>query len=301
MLLKIFAICLIGLILMSAVIAAIVYRMVANPSGRNVFGDCGKTDNAISFNYEIISTTSPDGVKLNAYFVDNDNTDCLIVVLHGYGSQAKNLLPFVDHFQTIGYSVLIPDLRGHGDSGGICGFGYGDAQDILEWMQFIDKRKSTHYRKVLFGTSMGATTAINVALFASNTEINAVIADSTAPDFLEIIEKVYRWKVKYPWCLVRPFLVRYMRLFGKVSLDRLSLYERIRSLDVPILFIHGKKDGLIDCNSVNELYAHVRCYKEIVFSETADHIGMVNVEPDKYWKKVDGFIIENNYRKEDLQ
>lgn len=100
---------------------------------------------------------------------------------------------------------------------------------------------------------------------------------------------------------MRPFLVMYMRLFGKVSLDSLSLYESIRSLDVPILFLHGKKDGLIDYNSVNELYAHVRCNKEIVFSETADHIGMVNIEPDKYWKKVDGFIIDNNYRKEDLQ
>lgn len=301
MLLKIFTICLIGLILMSAIIAFIVYRMVANTSGRNVLGGCGKTDNAISFDYESMSITSSDGVKLNAYFVDNDNTDCLIVVLHGYGSQAKDLLPFINHFQTTGYSVLIPDLRGHGNSGGICGFGYRDAQDILEWMQFIDKRKSTHYRKALFGTSMGATTAINVALFAGNTDINAVIADSAAPDFFKVLEKVYQWKVKYPWFLVRPFLVIYMRLFGKVSIDRLSLYERIWSLDVPILFIHGEKDGLIDCNSVNELYAHVRCDKEIVFSKTADHIGMVNVEPDKYWKKVDGFIIENIYRKEDLQ
>lgn len=90
-------------------------------------------------------------------------------------------------------------------------------------------------------------------------------------------------------------------LFGKVSLDRLSLYERIQSLDVPILFIHGKRDGLIDCNSVNELYANVRCDKEIIISKTFDHMGMVNIEPNKYWEKVDGFIIDNNYRKEDLQ
>lgn len=64
-------------------------------------------------------------------------------------------LPFIDHFQATGYSVLIPDLRGHGDSGGICGFGYGDVQDILEWMHYLDKRKEIRYRKVLFGTSMG--------------------------------------------------------------------------------------------------------------------------------------------------
>lgn len=301
MLLKILIICIIGLIVISASVAAVVYHVIANPSGRNVFGDCGKRDDVIHFDYEVLSNTSSDGVRLNAYFVDNDKTDCLIVVLHGYGSQAKNLLRFINHFQADGYSVLIPDLRGHGDSGGICGFGYRDAQDILEWMHYIEKRKAIRYRKVVFGTSMGATTAINVALCAGNTEINAVIADSAAPDFFKIIEKVYRWDMKYPWFLVRPFLVMYMSLFGKVSLNKLSLYERIHSLDVPVLFIHGKKDGLIDCNSVNELYAHVRCKKEIVLSETADHIGMVNIEPDKYWKKVDGFIVDNNYRKEDLQ
>lgn len=301
MLLNILIVCIIGLVIMSALVAAVVYYRVANPSGRNVFDNSRVTNNTVSCDYKILSTISSDGVRLNAYFVDNDNSDCLIVALHGYGSQAKNLLPFINHFQTTGYSVLIPDLRGHGESGGICGFGYRDALDILEWMYYVDKRKETRYRKVLFGTSMGATTAINVALYAGSTEINAVIADSTVPDFFKIIEKVYRWKVKYPWWLVRPFLVMYMRLFGKVSLKRLSLYERIQPLDVPILFIHGKKDGLIDFNSVYELYAHVQCNKEIVLSDNADHIGMVNIEPDKYWKRIDDFIINKNYRKEDLQ
>ena len=300
MLLNILIGCIIGLVIMSALVAAVVYYRVANPSDRNVFDNSRVTDNTVGCDYKILSTISSDGVRLNAYFVDNDNSDCLIVVLHGYGSQAKNLLPFINHFQITGYSVLIPDLRGHGDSDGICGFGYRDAPDILEWMYYVDKRKETRYRKVLFGTSMGATTAINVALYAGNTEINAVIADSTVTDFFKIIEKVYRWKVKYPWWLVRPFLVIYMSLFGKVSLKRLSLYDRIQSLDVPILFIHGKKDGLIDFNSVNELYAHVRCNKEIVLSDNADHIGMVNIEPDKYWNKVDDFIINKSYRKEGL-
>lgn len=155
MLLKILIVCIIGLIVMGAFVAVIVYYMVANPSGRNIFGNCGETDNVIGYDYEILSNISSDGVRLNAYFVDNDNSDYLIVAFHGYGSQAKNLLSFIDHFQAIGYSVSIPDLRGHGDSGGICGFGYGDVQDILEWMRYLDKRKETRYRKVLFETSMG--------------------------------------------------------------------------------------------------------------------------------------------------
>lgn len=301
MLLKIFLICIVGLIVINAIVAAIVFYKLTTPFGRNVFGNCENMNNSINFDYEILNITSSNNVNLSAYYVNNDKSDCLIVVLHGYGSQAKNLLPYIEHFQLSGYSVLIPDLRGHGNSGGICGLGYGDTQDILEWMQFLEEQKVTNYRKVLFGTSMGATTAINVALCAGNSKIDAVIADSTAPDFFKILEKVYRWNVKYPWAFVRPFLVAYMRIFGKVTLNDLSLYGRIQALDVPILFIHGKKDGLIDYNSVNELYALVRCKKEIVLSDAADHIGMMNIEPEVYWGKVDGFIINNQNRKEELQ
>lgn len=83
---KIFVACIIGLIVISAFVVALVFHMVAKPSGRNVFANCGGTDNVIGYDYEILSNTASDDVRLNAYFVDNDNSDCLIVVLHGYGS-----------------------------------------------------------------------------------------------------------------------------------------------------------------------------------------------------------------------
>lgn len=156
MLLNILIVCIIGLVIMSALVAAVVYYRVANPSDRNVFDNSRVTDNTVGCDYKILSTISSDGVRLNAYFVDNDNSNCLIVVLHGYGSQAKNLLPFINHFQITGYSVLIPDLRGHGDSDGICGFGYRDAPDILEWMYYVDKRKETRYRKSSFWNVHGS-------------------------------------------------------------------------------------------------------------------------------------------------
>ena len=149
-------------------------------------------------------------------------------------------------------------------------------------MQYLEERKAAHFRKVLFGTSMEATTAINFALCAGNSMIDAIIADSTAPNFFKIIEKVYRWKVKYPWSLVRSFLVIYIRLFERLTYNERSFYGRFQALRRAILFIHGKKDGLIDYNSVNELYEMVRCEKEIMLSDTAVHIGMMKIEPDKY-------------------
>ena len=85
----------------------------------------------------------------------------------------------------------------------------------------------------------------------------------------------------------------YFKLFGGLTINNLSLYGRIQSLDVPILFIHGKKDGLIDYKSVEELYTSVQCEKDILLSEIADHLGMMSLEPEIYWNKVDAFLKKN--------
>ena len=292
--LVIFIVVLLAITILNALFSGIVYYFMSKPFGKNILshnGNAKRVSDAQNDNdYEKLCITSNDGIRLNGYFFPCDNADKLIVILHGYGDHAKKLLPYIKHFQSSGFNILVPDLRAHGESGGTCGFGYKDAPDVIEWIKYLEGIKGTGYRITIFGTSMGATTAINTALLRKDIQIDALIADSAAPDFYEIIKKVYRWRVKYPWFLIHPFFVMYFRLFGGLTLNDLSLYGRIQSLDVPILFIHGKKDGLIDYKRVEELYSEVQCEKDILLSEIADHLGMVSLEPDLYWERVDAFL-----------
>lgn len=282
-------ICLVAFILIDAVLAAIVFSILVKPSGKNVLGKKGSRRENVDLTFEELSIQSNDKKKLYAYFISNPDSNILLVALHGYGSNAQGLASFINHFQSYGCNILVPNLRGHGQSEGICGLGYSDAKDISAWIDFLEKTNNRQYRVILFGTSMGATTAINTALNSSDGRVAAVVADSPAPDFYEMMQRVYRWRVKYPWILLQPFMLLYLKLFLKVTRRDLSLFSRIKSLNTPILVIHGRNDGLIDIKRVEALFDEIICEKHF-YSTNADHIGSMYDSPDEYWDKVDSFI-----------
>lgn len=279
---------LVFLVVMDAIIAAIIYRVLMHPAGKNVFGDRTQENIEPNFNYEELNITTENNISLHAFWIKNSNSNELIILLHGYGSKSSNLMPYISHLQSEGYNILVPDLRGHGKSSGSCGLGYGDAKDIRLWLKYLETQTSVPYNTILFGTSMGATTAINTAL-NSDKRFTAVVADSPAPDFYALIKKVYGWKIRYPWFLVHPFIIMYIRIFRKISRKQLSLYDRIDQLDTPFLLIHGSKDGLINIKSALKLYELIKCTKDILLTES-DHIGSMKLSPLEYWDKVDGFI-----------
>lgn len=282
--------CLVFLTL-NAVIAFITFHIIVTPDKRTILKPHKSKELVANFDYETIQIKSLDKVRLNSYFIKNPDSNNLVIILHGYGSHVGDLATYINHFHSKGYSILLPELRGHGGSEGICGLGYRDAQDILLWTDKIQNQTGMKYRTVLFGISMGATTALN-AVIKSNNKFNVLIADSLAPDFFSTMKKIYQWRVKYPWRLIQPFLVIYIKIIGRVNFKDLSLFNRIQSLNIPVLFIHGEKDALIDTYSVLKLYDLIRCKKDILIIDT-DHTEAVDDYPEKYWEKIDTFIMDN--------
>lgn len=114
-------------------------------------------------NYEDFYITSKDGLKLHNYLLRNDSTEKWIIAVHGYTSEGKLMAPYARKFFDMGYNVILPDLRGHGQSeGDYIGMGWDERFDIIDLIQYIieDNKNS---KIVLFGVSMGASTVMNVS------------------------------------------------------------------------------------------------------------------------------------------
>ncbi len=63
--------------------------------------------------------TSYDGLALNSYIVENEeDTGLWAILFHGYSATADSMAWFGQHFYDEGYSVMLPDARGHGESEG---------------------------------------------------------------------------------------------------------------------------------------------------------------------------------------
>lgn len=67
---------------------------------------------------EILDIKSFDGLTLYGHFIEHEKSDCLAIVVHGYGGDYKDMSSYAELFLKRGYNVLAVECRGHGNSEG---------------------------------------------------------------------------------------------------------------------------------------------------------------------------------------
>jgi len=105
------------------------------------------------------------------------------VLVHGYADAKVGAIAWAPAWHALGFNLLVPDLRAHGESGGrVCTAGYFERHDLSQLLDELkaDRPEETR-RMVLFGLSMGA--AVAGATAALRTDIAAVVMDSPYADF----------------------------------------------------------------------------------------------------------------------
>src|SRR6266700_3924500 len=99
----------------------------------------------------------PDGTRLRAWYFETDTPNGgSVIVLHGVGDTREGVVGLGSVFLRAGYSVLTPDLRGHGESGGIATYGVQEEQDVHAWADWM-LRQPHVARTYGFGASLGAS------------------------------------------------------------------------------------------------------------------------------------------------
>ena len=113
---------------------------------------------------ESSSLTADDGCELAAwYFAAPESTHDYAVCLHGYTNEPIGMARYVKRFHDRGMNVLAPAARAHEHSGGdYIGMGWPERLDVIAWIGQI-VAADPEARILVFGESMGAATAMNVA------------------------------------------------------------------------------------------------------------------------------------------
>lgn len=106
-----------------------------------------------------ITVSSRDGLALSALLLEGPPGAPGVVMLHGAGSRKENHLDFAERVADAGMWALIPDLRGHGATGGAVDAGMpGDVLACLD-----DLRDRGAGPLGLRGSSMGGFLALVTA------------------------------------------------------------------------------------------------------------------------------------------
>ena len=189
--------------------------------------------------------TSGDGLQLHALCVRAGGNAPWAVLCHGYTGQASGMAEYARRFYDAGFSLLLPDARGHGQSeGGYIGMGWPERRDIAAWVQRVTAENGAP-DIVLMGVSMGAATVMMTAGEPLPPNVRAIVEDCGYTTAWE----EFRYQLKKTYGLP-PFPVLYtadalLRRRAGFSLREASAAAQVAHSRTPMLFIHGGKDAFV--------------------------------------------------------
>lgn len=234
--------------------------------------------------------TNKDGYQLRALESSNSDSHQWIIVVHGYLSEAENMVSYANEFIQNGYRVLLPDLRGHGKSDGdAIGMGAWDSDDVIEWIHYI-LEKDPQAEIALFGVSMGASTVLMASGKDIPKEVVAVVEDcgytSAWDQFAYQLDDLFSLP-SFPVINVANIVNQIRAGYDLRDADAL---QAAKQSDTPTLFIHGDADDFVPTDMVYDLYDAAACEKQLLIIEGAGHAKSRLVNPELYWTTVLDFV-----------
>ena len=300
---SILSILLIALLGVGAYVGNYFYDLAINPNTSKdmIFGD-DEEDDALEVsadvnwlekdsNYKDKYITSFDNLKLHSYEVINENkTDKWAIVVHGYTSEGNLLSSKAKYFYEMGYNVLVPDLRGHGNSqGDYIGMGWDDRLDIMDWIDYIVEN-NPNAEIALHGTSMGSATVLMVSGEKLPENVKAIVADCGYTSVWDEFSYQLKSLFNLPSFPVMNLSNMVTMVRAGYSLKDASAIDQVKKATVPILYVHGDEDDFVPYYMMDELYNATNSTKEKLTVEGAEHAKADLVNPQLYWSTIYDFL-----------
>lgn len=237
-----------------------------------------------NMNYEKITAVSFDGFELKAWLIKGKDSAPAVIMVHGKGGNKSGLLHLARIVNSKGYHVLLPDLRGHGESGNaLMTFGLDEAKDLETIYDSLKRRGNIDSSRVcVYAQSMGS--AASVLAFVNKSEIRGFVIDSGFDSLDELIADVGCESYGLPHWLGKMSTWTY-RVFTGHSASEVNPAELLSRSDKSVLLFHSKNDRVIPFRRALSLFEKIAGPKRLVQSE-AGHTGAWGENPGEYEKKL---------------
>lgn len=185
--------------------------------------------------YEDIHLETSDGINLHGWYIPAAQPRGTVLFLHGNAGNISHRLDSIEMFHRLGYSTLIFDYRGYGNSGGkpTEQGTYRDAE--AAWRYLTGQRHIPSCHIVLFGESLGGAVA---AWLASRERPAALVIASGFTSVPDLGQQLY------------PYLP--VRWLARIRYDT---REYLRSVTAPVLVAHSPEDDIIPYEHGRALFA----------------------------------------------
>jgi uncharacterized protein len=223
--------------------------------------------------WEEVALTTEDGVTLDAWWIPAEPARGSLLFFHGNAGNISYRLDSIRQFNRLDLSVLILDYRGYGRSEGRPSEA-GTARDARAgWQWLIEQQGLSPEEIVLFGRSLGASVAAELAASrAPGEKPAAVILESSFRSVPKLGQRLY------------PFLP--VRWLARLEYDTESYVTRI---EAPLLVIHSRDDEIIPFSEGEAVFEAAGEPKQLLVIRGGHNTGFLDSEPD-YSDGIEAFL-----------
>ena len=244
-------------------------RLIFHPSAK-----LDATPTAQNLAYEDVQLPVPTGHLYGWWIPATKPNAPVVLYLHGNGSNIGDLVNQADRLHHLGVSVLLFDYRGYGRSSAPFpneAIVYEDGE--AAWQYLTQTRQIAPQQIVLFGESLGGAVAIELA--SRHPNVAGVIVQSSLTSMRDIAD-----------------YTKLSRLFPTHWLltQRFDSFSKVRSLQVPSLFIHGTADETVPPRMSQVLFAAAPSPKQLLLVPEATHTSVARLGGAQYLQTIHDFI-----------
>ncbi len=259
-------------------------------------------------NHTSYSISASDGIKLFIRDYSLQNSNKVILIIHGLGEHSGRYLKLIQDFNDKDISVFTIDIRGHGKSEGKRGHSPFYQQLMNDIQCFIEHvtKKIPDQNYFLYGHSFGGNLVINYS-FQENKKINGIIATSPlikpsiAPSrivlfmgklFKKIVPSLILSNginingISRDMQVINDYIndpLIHNKVSVQLGLDIISsgIYalENSQYITVPMIVFHGKNDGLTSYSASQKLVQNSGPNIKFIGFDEAYH--EIHNEPEK--------------------
>ena len=202
---------------------------------------------------EHASVVSGRPIRLHGLWHPHASPDApLLLYLHGARRNVEASAFRIRQMRDLGFAVLAVDYRGFGRSTDELPSEDAVYEDTRAAWAWLGERHPQRERYV-FGHSLGGAIAIQLATEAP--EARGLIVEGTFTSIADMFQ-TFKWG----WLPITPFITQ--------RFDSIAKIEKVR---VPVLVVHGTRDGLVPPDLGRALYERATADKRLVLVEGGSH------------------------------
>jgi uncharacterized protein len=217
--------------------------------------------------------------KVHAWWIPSSEESApVLLYFHGNGSNNGDLIDIATIFHNLNLSLLLVDYRGYGKSTPTFPNEYKVYQDALAGWEYLTKNRQIKPEHIfVYGHSLGGAVAIELA--TKHPEMAGLIIESTFTSIKDMAS-----------------LDEFLQIFplNLIVTQRFNSLAKIKSLETPLLILHGANDEIIPVSMSEKLFNTAPQPKQLVIIPQARHNDLPLVGGERYFDSLKQFI-QSNY------